>query len=91
MSSIDTEELRRKLELYVGCSIQHRGFPCNSCFHIIDTDVLGLKHNIHDYWEAVLDFRGDYDNYDWGREIDTSRFPELIAELNDRLGRAKIL
>ena len=71
-----------KLEAELGCTIQHDGWPCNSCFHSMDLD---LKHDIHDYWEAVLDLRGDYDDFNWPIETDTYRFPELIAELHDTL------
>tara|TARA_Y100000593_G_C4049622_1_gene209065 strand:- start:135 stop:386 length:252 start_codon:yes stop_codon:yes gene_type:complete len=78
-------KLKRKLNLYVGCGVQHTGWPCNSCFHTITKKELGLKHDIHDYWEAILDFRGDYDDYDWPIEIDTSRFPELIDEFYNKL------
>ena len=75
------KELKRKLNLYIGCGVQHTGWPCNSCFHSMDLD---LKHDIHDYWEAVLDLRGDYDDYDWEKEWpdeDTSKFPERANEL----------
>jgi len=46
---------------------------------------LNLKKDIHKYWEAVLDFRGDYDDYDWPINVDTSQFPELIEELYECL------
>ncbi len=46
------------------CSVQYRGYPCNSCFHTIIEADYGhlLKEDTHDYWRAVLSFRGDYDD-----------------------------
>ena len=46
-----------KLQEKTGCSAQHTGWSCNSCFHNMDID---LKEDIHQYWLAVLSFRGDY-------------------------------
>lgn len=68
------ETLRQKLVAKTGCSIQHTGWPCNTCFHAMD---LPLKHNIHDYWEAVLALRGDYPELE--------QKPELIKELTEAL------
>ena len=44
------------------CSVQYRGYPCNSCFHTIIEADYGhlLKEDTHEYWLAVLSFRGDY-------------------------------
>ena len=36
-------------------------------------------------WQAVLDYRGDYDDFNWPIETDTSQFPELIEELYSQL------
>ena len=84
---ITREELRDKLVDEIGCGAQHDGWPCNTCFHDMDKSrmEMRLEHHVHDYWEAVLDFRGDYDDYNWPIETDTSRFPELIEELYDKL------
>ena len=81
---LNREELQDKLAIEIGCGIQHDGWPCNSCFHSME-DEWKMKEDIHDYWEAILDFRGDYDDYNWPIETDTSRFPELIEELYDKL------
>jgi len=49
--------LKKKLEDYLGCTLQHDGWSCNSCFHGLK---LNLKEDIHEYWLAVLAIRGDY-------------------------------
>ena len=59
---MDADKLQNKLEIETMCTIQHTGWPCNSCFHSMN---LKLKEDIHKYWEAVLDIRGDYNDYDW--------------------------
>tara|TARA_Y100000401_G_scaffold40697_2_gene30959 strand:+ start:9487 stop:9789 length:303 start_codon:yes stop_codon:yes gene_type:complete len=58
------EELEGSLYYATMCSIQHRGYPCNSCFHTIIEADYGhlLKEDTHEYWRAVLSFRGDYDD-----------------------------
>ena len=72
-----------KLQEKTGCSAQHTGWSCNSCFHNMTID---LKEDIHQYWLAVLSFRGDYLDYNWDKEgIDTSNFAKLIEELNNKL------
>jgi hypothetical protein len=72
---IDKRFLKRLLvKATGGCNIQHTGWPCNTCFHVLD---LPLKHNIHDYWLAVLAFRGDYP--------DLPQCPNLIKELYEVL------
>ena len=73
--------VEKKLADKTGCTSQHTGWSCNSCFHIMDID---LKKDIHQYWLAVLFFRGAYLDYDWGK-IDTNNFTELIEELNNTL------
>ena len=81
---IDREILRDRLHDETGCTAQYDGFPCGTCFCAIESDFK-LNNDIGDYWQAVLDYRGDYDDYKWGIETDTSRFPELIEELYDKL------
>jgi len=71
---MEREELRNRLVNKTDCEIQHDGWPCNTCFHAMK---LPLKNHIHDYWLAVLAYRGDYPD-------DVER-PELIAELFDAL------
>jgi hypothetical protein len=76
---------RRKLKSALvkitgGCSIQHDGWPCNSCFHCID---LELKENIHEYWLAVLAYRGDYDDIPSRMDL----LDELMEKLEEVLSR----
>ena len=75
---MDVDKLQNKLEIETMCTIQHTGWPCNSCFHSMN---LQLKEDIHKYWEAVLDIRGDYNDYDWGYKTDITKFPKLLKEL----------
>ena len=49
--------LKQKLFKHTHCAIQHTGWPCNTCFHNLK---LPLKEDIHEYWLAVLAYRGDY-------------------------------
>jgi len=74
---MNVDKLQNKLEVETMCTIQHTGWPCNSCFHSMD---LKLKEDIHKYWEAVLDIRGDYNDYDW-EDTDVTKFPKLLKEL----------
>lgn len=67
-------ELKRKLHKVTKCSIQHTGYPCNTCFHSLD---LSLKKDIHEYWLAVLAYRGDYP--------ELPKRPNLIEELLEAL------
>ena len=57
------------------CEAQYGGYPCNSCFHtIIESDFGGkLKEDVHEYWLAVLAYRGDYP--------ELSPNPKLLNEL----------
>ena len=68
--TVTKEMLQEKLFEATDCDVQHVGFPCNTCFHALS---LKLKYNIHDYWEAVLAFRGDYP--------EIKQKPSLIKEL----------
>lgn len=77
---MDREELRQLVVRATGgCEIQHDGWPCNSCFHAIPNAIpeLELERHIHDYWLAVLAYRGDYD--------DIEPEPELLDELYQEL------
>ena len=77
-------KVKHKLARETGCYLQHTGYPCNSCFHTIIEDYYGhaLKHDVHDYWEAVLYYRGDYKGFD-GWTIDVSLMKERLEELNN--------
>jgi hypothetical protein len=78
---MDKEIFRKKLVAKTGCEIQHTGYPCNTCFHAMN--IKGLKHDIHDYWVAVLAHRGDYPQL--------KKRPELIKELDRKLSARKKL
>jgi len=55
--------LRRLLKKYLGCVIQHDGWPCNTCFHDFAIEDLGMDEDIaHLFWIIVLAIRGDYLN-----------------------------
>ena len=73
-------KLQKKVVNYFGCSIQHNGWPCNSCFHTIGEE-LNLAEDIHDYWVAVLAFRGDYPELE--------QRSELIEELYNKIGDSR--
>jgi hypothetical protein len=59
------KDLRRALldisQEGTGCSLQHAGSPCNSCFHAWAEDKLKLdKRLAHALWLINLSLRGDY-------------------------------
>ena len=59
--AIYKNQLKMKLMNSIGCNIQHTGYPCNSCFHSMEEECENiLIEDIHEYWLAVLAFRGDY-------------------------------
>lgn len=41
-----------------GCSIQHNGWPCGTCFFEIDNSITNSD------WQMVLLYRGDYKEAD---------------------------
>lgn len=60
----DIMEIVKLISQLAGCSIQHNGSPCNSCFHDW-ADSRGLPGNIgHLLWLALLGIRGDYKEED---------------------------
>ena len=71
------EPLRLELERKLGCTIQHTGWPCNTCFHNMN---INLKEDIHEYWLSVLAVRGDY-----REDIDLIVRMDLIIELYKEL------
>ena len=76
------EKLKQYLAEETGCTIQHNGWCCRSCFNTMD--YLKLAKDISEYWQPVLSVRGDYDDFDWEKEYpntDISKFPELVNEL----------
>jgi hypothetical protein len=58
MTKITKTELKKKLNMRLGCTIQHTGYPCNSCFHSLELGISDME--LHELWEALLLFRGDY-------------------------------
>ncbi len=78
---VNKNKLRRKLEKELGCTIQHDGWPCGSCFHTIDID---LREDISEYWQPVLSVRGDYDDFNWDSN-EEHKFPERVKELYNKL------
>ena len=81
----DLESLNNKLFISTGCQAQgpeedSMGWPCNTCFHTtIDADHgHELKEDVHEYWLAVLAFRGDYP--------ELKQKPKLLAELIKIIG-----
>ena len=61
-NKIDEYEVKDKLYTTRMCEAQHKGYPCNSCFHTsVEIDAGDkLKEDVHEYWLAVLGYRGDY-------------------------------
>ena len=70
---MNRRQLKSLLVKATKCSIQHDGWPCNTCFHALKLD---LPRDIHSYWEAVLAYRGDYPDLehhdDWLEELRTA-------------------
>ena len=82
--------LKKYLAEETGCTIQHDGWPCGSCFSTIDIE---LSEDITEYWQPVLSIRGDYDDFDWEKEHpneDISKFPERVNELYEILRGSSI-
>ena len=65
----------------LGCDIQHKSFPCNSCFHTLK---LKLGKDIHDYWVSVLAFRGDYDDEEPMTQSHWENVIELMIALDGK-------
>jgi hypothetical protein len=52
--------LIKLLSKHTGCSIQHNGCPCNSCFFNLAKEI-GLNDEFAKrLWSVVLVLRGDY-------------------------------
>ena len=85
--AVNISRLQRKVLDFTGCQIQHDGWSCNSCFHSLDGE-LKLKKDIHEYWLAVLFYRGDYDDFDWGKHhpnTDVRKFEALVNEFMEAI------
>ena len=74
---MNRERLMDLLMNETNCCIQHDGWSCNTCFHAMEG--LNLTKDIHEYWEAVLAYRGDYPKL--------SKNPKLLNELVSELER----
>lgn len=56
------EYIRELIDLFAdktGCGVQHKGCPCNTCFHAIE----GVDFR-HICWVMLLYMRGDYKDYE---------------------------
>ena len=56
---MDKMKIKDLIDLFAdktGCSIQHNGCPCNTCFHSIE--YVDFRHIC---WLILLGLRGDYD------------------------------
>ena len=87
---MNKKKLKQYLAEETGCTIQHDGWPCGSCFNTIDVE---LAEDIKEYWQPVLSIRGDYDDFDWEKEYpdeDISKFPERANELYEILRGSSI-
>lgn len=61
MKDVFIRRFKRLIKEQVGCSIQHDGCPCNTCFHSFAEDELGLQPTLaHMFWIVNLALRGDY-------------------------------
>jgi|TARA_R100000501_G_C2518626_1_gene46873 hypothetical protein len=51
---MNKEEFKRRLHSKTGCSVQHTGWCCATCFFAIDETLDNGD------WQSVLFYRGDY-------------------------------
>ncbi len=51
-------ELKKALKKATHCTIQYTGWPCATCFYAMS------KRLTNQDWQALLNFRGDYDKSD---------------------------
>ena len=75
-------ELKRRLAAATSCTIQHTGYPCNTCFHNLDLRIPpGEQHRL---WLSLLLFRGDYERrigIDETKEVTTANINKLVLLL----------
>ena len=80
---METEQfVRELLDLLVnateGCTIQHNGCPCRTCFYDL-CDRLGLSdRRATDFWRVVLVLRGDYTEEELCKTEDYEEAQKLI-------------
>jgi hypothetical protein len=67
------------------CEIQHTGWCCNACFHLLELGVSADR--LHAFWQATLLLRGDYRAGAGEDEIDLSPgdLDRLVAALTAAL------
>ncbi len=84
--SVNRKRVKSLLKKATMCEIQHDGWSCGSCFSTLEHE-LNLKKDIGYYWQAILDFRGDYDDFDWSihTETDPTEFHDLVDEFVSEL------
>ena len=83
--SINRKKFKKALTNLTGCAAQYDGWPCGTCFSVLRHD-LELEEDIGNYWQAVLDYRGDYDGFEWQPEdTDPLTFPTLIREFYNKI------
>lgn len=51
---MDKKKFKKQLKLKTGCSVQHNGWTCGTCFFAISERLSNRD------WRAVLYYRGDY-------------------------------
>ena len=86
-------KLKHLLGKETGCTVQHDGWTCGTCFFPIVDEIKGLSDdNDHNYWLAVLYVRGDYDDFNWSEGYpnkDFSKSEALADELVKKLTGGK--
>ena len=82
---ITKEKLSDKLYYTTMCEAQYGGYPCNTCFHTIIEEDYGkeLKEDTHEYWLAVLSFRGDYPELKPKEHLIKELYNKLKGEWNE--------
>lgn len=78
-------QLQKALVDATGCSTQHDGWPCNSCFHNLELGITADR--LHELWGSALAFRGDYSPIEVEQTPDTIK--ANIDELNNLLSNHK--
>ena len=82
----DGNKLKELLGIATGCTIQHDGWTCGTCFYPAIDELNLSEEDSHLYWLTVLFFRGDYYDFDWAEHHDNlHKFPRLLIELINKL------
>lgn len=80
---VTKRELQKALSNETMCEAQYGRFPCNTCFHAMKLGKVSKKR-LHDYWLAVLKYRGDYSDKDMGE--DNMSKAEMERRVNELYG-----